>query len=195
MLNRTHFSFRSAIDLRMLGALICLVCAYSPAYSDQNDPRLENLFAELLVVEEQQAGDAITDNIWEIWRDSGDPEINELMREGVSAMHSGRLRRAVRFFDQIIDKAPDFAEGWNKRATVYFFLREFENSAKDVRKTLMLEPRHFGATAGLGLIFLELEYYESALEAFEKTLLINPHLPGPRMQIERIKKILLDEPA
>lgn len=165
------------------------------AHADQNDPELDTLFEQLQATQEQQTGDEITDRIWTIWRESGDPEINALMRAGVSEMQTGRLRRAVQIFDQIIEKAPDFAEGWNKRATVYFFLREFEKSAQDVRKTLLLEPRHFGATAGLGLIFLELEYYESALEAFEKALNINPHLPGPKLQIERIRRMLLDDPA
>ncbi len=178
-----------------LGAIVCLLLFMNPVDADQNDPELDMLFAQLKNTQEQLIGDEITDRIWMIWRDSGDPQINALMREGVAQMQTGQLRRAVQIFDQIIAMAPDFAEGWNKRATIYFFLREFEKSAQDVRKTLILEPRHFGATAGLGLIFLELQYYESALEAFEKALKLNPHLPGPKLQIERIKRMLLNDPA
>ena len=184
-----------AFTLVALGTIVCLVLFSKVTFGDQNDPELNLLFAQLHTVEDQQTGDSITDQIWEIWRDSGDPEINALMEAGVSEMQTGRLRRAVDLFDQIIEKAPEFAEGWNKRATVYFFLREFEKSAQDVRKTLMLEPRHFGATAGLGLIFLELNYYDSALEAFEQALKINPHLTGPKLQIKRLKQLLLDDPA
>ena len=184
-----------AFRLVASGAIFCLVLFSKVAFGDQNDPELNLLFAQLHTVEDQQTGDSITDQIWEIWRESGNPEINALMQAGVSEMQTGRLRRAVDLFDQIIEMAPEFAEGWNKRATVYFFLREFEKSAQDVRKTLMLEPRHFGATAGLGLIFLELNYYDSALEAFEKALKINPHLTGPKLQIKRLKQLLLDDPA
>ena len=117
------------------------------------------------------------------------------MGDGVRAMSAGRLRQALKIFDEIVLKAPEFAEGWNKRATVHYFLRQYEQSANDVRQTLLLEPRHFGATAGLGLIFLSLDYPKSALEAFEKALELNPHLVGPKMQIQRLEKYLLDDPV
>ena len=117
------------------------------------------------------------------------------MTTGVRAMTAGRLRQAERIFDEIISKAPDFAEGWNKRATVLYFLRQYDKSAADVRQTLLLEPRHFGAAAGLGLIFLSLNYPKSALEAFQKALEINPHLTGPKMQIKRLQEYLQDDPV
>ncbi len=173
----------------------CVLVASAASLSDQNDPRLDALFERLLAATDPQVGNEITDDIWEIWRDAGDPEINSMMVAGVSAMQSGRLRMAASIFNQIVDRAPNFAEGWNKRATVRYFLRDYENSAADVRKTLALEPRHFGAMAGLGLIFLQIEYYESALQAFEDALEINPHLIGPKQQIRRIKKFLLDDPV
>ncbi len=180
--------------LSFVAALFALAVTF-PVASDQNDPKLDELFQQLLTVQDQQTGDSLTDEIWAIWRDSGNPDINALMSEGITAMQSGRLNEAVRVFDQIVEMAPDFAEGWNKRATVYFFLSEYERSAADVRETLLLEPRHFGATAGLGLIFLEIQHFEGALEAFERALEINPHLIGPKMQIRRIKQLLLDDPA
>ncbi len=167
----------------------------APVLADQNDPKLDSLFSQLLTTDDQQSGNKITDEIWDVWRQSGSVEIDALMRDGVATMQSGRLRESVAIFDQIIRLAPNFAEGWNKRATAYFFLREFEKSAADVRKTLVLEPRHFGAISGLGLIFLEIEYYESALQAFEDALEINPHLVGPKQQIRRLKTLLRNEPA
>ena len=173
---------------------VCL-CSSPIAIADQNDQRLDELFKQLHMVKNQEAGNDITDQIWKIWRESSDDEINNLMHAGVSAMATGRLRRAERIFDEIIYKAPEFAEGWNKRATVYYFRREYQKSATDVRQTLLLEPRHFGATAGLGLIFLSLNYYESALEAFQQALDINPHLTGPKQQIKRLEEYLNDDPA
>ncbi len=176
--------------------ILIIGCLVVPAHADQTDPRLDELFEQLLIVSDQAAGDAITDQIWEIWREyPSDKEVGELMSAGIRAMSSGRLRQAEKIFDKIIVKAPNFAEGWNKRATVLYFLHQYEKSAEDVRQTLLLEPRHFGATAGLGLIFLSLNYPKSAMEAFEKALEINPHLTGPKMQIRRLRNYLEDDPV
>ena len=191
--------FRSKIsrlsNWKLTAAFAVFLCSSPIAIADQNDPRLDELFKQLHIEKGQKAGNEITDQIWEIWRESSDDEINNLMYAGVSAMATGRLRRAERIFDEIVYKAPEFAEGWNKRATIYYFLQEYQKSAADVRQTLLLEPRHFGATAGLGLIFLSLDYYESALEAFQQALDINPHLTGPKQQIKRLEDYLNDDPA
>lgn len=186
----------SRINFALLGSLILLFgCLPGPVFADQNDPRLDELFTRLQSVEDQTTGDEITDQIWTIWREYPNQEINDLMTTGIRSMSAGRLRQAERIFDEVISKAPDFAEGWNKRATVLYFLKQFDKSAADVRQTLLLEPRHFGATAGLGLIFLSLNYPKSALEAFQKALEINPHLTGPKMQVERLQEYLRDDPV
>ncbi len=168
------------------------------SYADQNDPRLEMLFDQLQAIEDQESGDEVTDLIWQIWREHDNEEVTQLMQAGVTAMKSGnfqRLRQAERIFDEVIKIDPEFAEGWNKRATVYFFLGKLDQSASDVRQTLMLEPRHFGATAGLGLIFLQLEHYKSARRAFQKALELNPHLIGPKQQIQRLDELLANDPV
>ncbi len=167
-----------------------LLSLNSESFADQNDPRLDELFNQLQTIDDQKLGNDITDEIWQIWRESPDESVNELMLAGIDAMSKRQLRKAVRIFDEVIYRSPDFAEGWNKRATVYFFMGEYKKSVDDVRRTLTLEPRHFGAAAGLGLIFLSLNYYENALGAFEKALDINPHLPGPKIQIQRLRKLL-----
>jgi len=180
----------------LLGVLLSVFCTVVQA--DQNDPRLQLLFEQLQTIKDQESGNEITDMIWRIWRDHENEEINGLMEAGMEEMKSGnlhRLRHAVTIFDKVIEKDPDFAEGWNKRATAYFFLGKLDQSAFDVRQTLMLEPRHFGATAGLGLIFLQLEHYESALQAFQKALELNPHLIGPKQQIQRLKELLANDPV
>ncbi len=174
-------------------AVVCSCWAVT-GWSDQNDPRLDDLFEELQTTSDQETANLITDEIWEIWRESPDEYINELMKQGVRRMNEGELRKAEAIFDEIVIKAPDFAEGWNKRATIYFLLQDYEKSALDIRQTLSLEPRHFGAVAGLGLIFLQFQYYESALGTLKQALDINPHLDGPRDQIERLKEILELDP-
>lgn len=175
--------------------IFSLLIISTDLYSDQNDPRLNELFIELKQTENQETADQLTDEIWAIWRESPNKNVNQLMVQGRTAMSQGRLRLAVSIFDKIIEIAPDFAEGWNKRATVYYFMEEYEKSLSDVRETLKLEPRHFGATAGLGLIFLSLEFYDEALVAFERTLEINPHLSGPKRNVELLKKLLGEKSA
>lgn len=173
----------------LLGIAVFLILP--PAtYGDQNDPALDGLFEQLQRTENFEAADEITKEIWRIWRESSDKEINQLMRTGVIAMSNGHFNRAINAFDQIIRINADFAEGWNKRATVYFLMGDYEKSTADVEKTLQLEPRHFGAAAGLGLILMNLGYYEEALQAFRKALEINPHLVGPKMRIKRLESIL-----
>ncbi len=188
---------RSVFIRRLATSLLAIIALFVSKYgwTDQNDPELNDLFEQLQTVESQSAADEITDKIWSIWRQSPDEDINQMMKIGISAMQNARLVEAKKIFDDIVTKAPDFAEGWNKRATVYYFLREFEKSASDIRQTLLLEPRHFGAISGLGLIFIQLDYPESALETFKQALEIHPHLPGPKIQIKRLKEYLENDPV
>ena len=86
--------------------------------------------------------------------------------------------------------APDFSEGWNKRATVYFLMKKFDQSVKDIAQTLRLEPRHFGALSGLGLINQAIGQTGAAIKAYEQALGLNPHLFGLKEKIERLKKLL-----
>ena len=97
-------------------------------------------------------------------------------------------KTALTDFTKMIGIAPDFAEGWNKRATVLWLLNDYEGSMADVDKTLALEPRHFGALWGLGAMDAALEHDEEAIAAFEKALAVNPHLEGVSEQIEALKK-------
>lgn len=188
---------RSVFIRRLATSLLAIIALFVSKYgwTDQNDPELNDLFEQLQTVESQSAADEITDKIWSIWRQSPDEDINQMMKIGISAMQNARLVEAKKIFDDIVTKAPDFAEGWNKRATVYYFLREFEKSASDIRQTLLLEPRHFGAISGLGLIFIQLDYPESALETFKQALEIHPHLPGPKIQIKKLKEYLENDPV
>ena len=176
--------------------LILAVLVFSPSLvADQNDPELDNLFIQLHAAEDQAEGDEITDQIWGIWRAHADPEISEMMDSGIRLMTAGRLRQAERVFTDIIEQDPGYAEGWNKRATVRYFLGQHSLSAADIHRCLILEDRHFGAISGLGLIYFSQDNLKRAKEAFQKAIDINPHLTGPRMQIKRLEEILMDDPV
>ncbi len=160
--------------------------------ADQKDSRLDGLFDQLKSVESFSDAKSVEFSIWNIWVQSGDNAIDLLMRDGVDSMNRRDYRRALRSFDQIVIIAPEFAEGWNKRATLFYLMGEFQRSLADIEKTLALEPRHFGALAGRGLIYVELEDDAKALKAFEDALVINPFLPAARQNAEVLRKRLKD---
>jgi len=163
-----------------------------PAYADQDDPRLDRLFARLNVLDDGEKDEVarVTADIWSIWRQSGSPGIDMKMQEGQRFLKHGTLHSALGNFDFITRIRPDFAEGWHKRATVYFLIGDYTSSIADIQKTIELEPRHFGAFAGLGLIYLKLGNNEAALKALEQALDINPHLSGTRQTVEELKRRL-----
>ncbi len=124
--------------------------------------------------------------IWREWSKSGSASMDHLLQRGVRAMKRGKLRTAVEHFSATIDHAPDFAEAWNKRATVFYMMEEYGLSMADIRQTLALNPRHFGAMAGLGSILEGLERPKDALMAYEHALQVHPHQEGIKEAIERL---------
>ena len=142
--------------------------------SDQDGTDLDFLFSALLKAENQEQGDLITNEIWKRWLSVDNSEIRKLLSVGISAMNQNNLFVALNLFDKVVEKEPKFSEGWNKRATVYYLLGDYSNSIKDIQKTLQLEPRHFGAMAGLAGILLAQGDHETAEAVLKKTLSINP---------------------
>ena len=112
------------------------------------------------------------------------------MSVGVAQMSRRDYSGALGSFAQIIDADPEFAEGWNKRATVHWLMENYEESLVDIEHTLRLEPRHFGALSGRGLVYIELENWEGALEAFEAALAVNPQMRGPQINAEALRLML-----
>ncbi|HJS33729.1 MAG TPA: tetratricopeptide repeat protein [Alphaproteobacteria bacterium] len=168
--------------------VLLALCAPLRAVADQTDARLGDLFERLKSTEQPQEAQLIEFVIWQIWSEANDPATDTLMGLGLQAMQGGNLAGALELFDAVTTRKPDFAEGWNKRATVLYLLGAYEESAKDVDKTLKLEPRHFGALSGLGLINMALERDEEAVAAFEAASKIHPHLPGVKANLETLKQ-------
>jgi tetratricopeptide (TPR) repeat protein len=157
------------------------------AGADQGDKRLPELFGQLKTTHSPAEADALQQAIWSVWMESANAEVNLLMLEGMDAMNQGDFKRALTAFDSMVEVAPGFAEGWNKRATVEFLDGDLKASVADIRKTLELEPRHWGALSGLGQIYLALDDDEAALRAFKGALEINPHLAAVRAKIQEIE--------
>ena len=143
--------------------------------ADQNDTRLEYLFGILSKTENNLQINEVTSRIWDIWHETNDPSIEADFYRGLESMRTGDLLMAVAFFTRVIDKNPNFAEGWNKRATVYYMLGKFDASMMDIHETLKLEPRHFGAMDGMGLIFIHLEQFNRAIDIYDQMLQIFPN--------------------
>ena len=168
--------------------VITLLCfTIGVAWADQNDQRLDDLFAQLQIVSDPQTLQQTELQIWQIWTASGRTEIDRLMMQGIAAMQARRLQEALDLFSQIIEAQPEFAEGWNKRATAYYLNRDLVQSMRDVEQTLALEPRHFGALSGMGLIFMDSGDLQGALRAFEAVLEIHPHSVSAQMHIQSLR--------
>jgi tetratricopeptide (TPR) repeat protein len=161
---------------RVAGLLFGLLLTMSSAAAHQQDSRLPALFERLRTTANPDDAAAAEQQIWQIWIESEDRSVTQLMQRGVAAMSQGQPETALRSFDSIIEQAPEFAEAWNKRATVLYLLGRFEDSIHDIQETLRLEPRHFGALSGLALIYDAIDQPRAALRSLEAALKINPHL-------------------
>src|SRR5258706_6514614 len=126
--------------------------------------------------------------LWLLWARSGDAEIDALMARGTEHMQAGRYDEALSVFSSVIKQKPEFAEGWNRRATVYFLAGEYRKSIADCDEVLKRNPAHFGALSGLGQIHLQLENNEQALAWFRRALEVNPDLLGVAMEIIRLEE-------
>jgi len=131
--------------------------------------------------------------LWQVWSRSGDAEIDALFQEGVDQMTQRDGPAAIAIFSRIIEQRPDFAEGWNKRATVYFLMGEYRKSLADCEEVLKRNPNHFGVLSGYGQIYLQLNEPERALSYFERALAVNPNMEQVEQVIEELKSLLMKQ--
>ncbi len=178
--------------IRALIVILGLLCWTAvPATADSGDSQaLNRLFDALKGARDASEGNRLTSLIWQIWNHPDDPETGELMAEGRNALDKLDFNTALDRFGAVIKRAPELAEGWNKRATVYYVMGDFKASIRDIQQVLRLEPRHFGALAGLGMNYDALGDKQQALNAWRRALDANPHLEDAPVRIRQLEKDL-----
>lgn len=179
----------------LLGIMIGMPGPIGPAVADQLDGRLDGLFDQLQTTSSQAEATAAQQQIWQIWVESDDIQVNRLMSSGIQALAAQQFAVALATFDRMVRQAPGFAEGWNKRATVHYLMGNYRASVVDIERTLELEPRHFGALSGLGLIYDAIEQPAAALRSFEAAVAINPHLGNTKLRIDTLRRQLRGRPT
>lgn len=174
----------------IVGLCLLVVLWANASRADQNHPQLPDLFDQLKMAPTAVDAGPVEAMIWQIWVVQGEEIIDSAMARGLIAMNRGALKASLRYFDDVVSLAPDFAEGWNKRATVYFLMGNYEQSIQDVYRTLELEPRHFGALSGLGLIYMELGETRKAIAAMEAALKIHPNMEAIKAHVRDLRNEL-----
>lgn len=168
---------RSRLVLALLVPLSPFVFALpASAQTEREAAALDALFAELRTAPDPATAQRLSVDIWSIWTRPDDPVLAARMSDVLQRLGMSDLSGAIALLDQLVVDYPDYAEGWNQRATVHFLLRNFDQSLADIEKTLEVEPRHFGALAGQALIYLELDQRALALKAITRALAIHPFL-------------------
>lgn len=142
--------------------------------ADVTSPALDSLFDELKRERDPKKASRISERIWAEWRESGSATANLLMVWADQAMRDERYGTALDFLDQVVTLFPDFPEGWNRRATLHYVLNDHAKSMADINRVLQLEPRHFGALAGMASIMQAAGRDKLALQAWERTLEVYP---------------------
>ncbi|SFO48690.1 hypothetical protein SAMN03159463_02093 [Mesorhizobium sp. NFR06] len=167
--------------------------ATPPSVAPTKQGRLDQLFAELRRERNEKAAERIAGRIWNEWNQSGSASIDLMMQWAQKATEDQKFDVALDFLDQVVTLQPDYAEGWNRRATVHFLMKNYGKSMADIDRTLQLEPRHFGALSGLAQIMADTGHKQSALEAWQKVLAIYPMMRSAQNQVSTLSEELAGE--
>jgi tetratricopeptide (TPR) repeat protein len=172
----------------------------APAVEDQEDAgteapegRLDKLFAELKRERNERAAERIAGRIWTEWFKSGSATIDLMMQWAQTAADKKDFDVALDFLDQIVTLSPNFAEGWNRRATIHFLMNNYAKSMADIDRTLQLEPRHFGALSGMAQILKNTDRKQLALDAYLRVLDIYPMMRSAQTEVATLSEDLSGE--
>jgi len=180
------------------GIFILSLLFFSNVSAEERNNKLDKLFSKLKNTKDLQSAQVIENEIWEVW--SIHPSdgrrgfrLTELLIQGTRLMDMRELSKAYEVFTKIITVESDWAEAWNKRATVLYLMKQYESSLADIEITLVLEPRHFGALSGQALNYIELNLYEKAIKSYKAAQRIYPIIDAAKKMIPQLKELIKDE--
>jgi tetratricopeptide (TPR) repeat protein len=154
----------------------------------ERERALSDLYALLATADDESSAKALADGIERIWLHSGSPTVDILLGRAMQAVQEKRLDRAMELFDAIVEQAPDFTEGWSRRAYVHFQRHDVGRALGDLRRALALDPNHFKALEGLSQILREIGQKGAALQAFRHLNEVHPYWPGAAQAIEELMR-------
>ena len=171
-----------------LRPLVLIACTLAPlsTNADQTDVRLDELFSILKQTNNPAVIRGTENRIWEAWLEHDNSDVERLMSLAPQRMNTQRYPEAMLAFNQIVENFPNYAEAWNKRATLNYLLGNTDESIADIERTLELEPRHFGALSGLGLVYIQRKQLSKAKEAFEDLIEVHPNSPNAKQNLELV---------
>ena len=183
---------------KILGILILSLLFFSNVNAEERDNKLDKLFTQLKNTKDLSSAQVIENEIWEIWSvhpsdDRRGFRLTELLTQGTRLMNMRELSKAYKLFTQIIAVEPDWAEAWNKRATTLYLMDQYQSSLDDIKITLTLEPRHFGALSGQALNYIQLNKYEKAIESYKAVQKIYPIMDGAKKMIPELEELIKDQ--
>ena len=171
---------------------------FSNVNAEDKTSELDKLFTQLKNSKNLSSAQIVEKKIWEIWMihpsdDRRGFRLTELLTQGSRLMNMGELSKAYELFTKVITVESDWAEAWNKRATVLYLMKQYESSLADIEITLVLEPRHFGALSGQALNYIELNLYEKAIESYKSAQKIYPLLDSAKKMIPELQELINDQ--
>jgi len=170
-------------------AIILLFLSTTILTANERDAQLDKLFNELK--RNTSSSSSIVQKIWTLWSTHPtDQKLTSMLDEGSILVQDQKLNRAIKVFTEVIEMDPSWPEAWNKRATVYYMIGEFQKSQNDIDKVLELEERHFGALAGQGMVNIQLKNYEKAKRSYQKAEEIYPAMKSSKIMIKQIEELI-----
>jgi len=183
---------------KLLGIAVLGLLFFSNVSAENRKSELDKLFFQLKNSKNLSSAQIVEKKIWEIWLihpsdDRRGFRLTELLTQGSHLMNLGELNKAYKLFTTIIATEPDWSEAWNKRATVLYLMNRYQSSLDDIKITLTLEPRHFGALSGQALNYIELKQYEKAIESYKAAQKIYPTLDSAKKMIPELQELINDQ--
>jgi len=181
-----------------LRILVISLLLFSNVNAEERSNKLDKLFTQLKNSKDLPTAQVAEKKIWEIWMihpsdDRRGFRLTELLTQGSRLMNMGELSKAYKLFTTIIATEPDWSEAWNKRATVLYLMNRYQSSLDDIKITLALEPRHFGALSGQALNYIELKQYEKAIQSYKTAQKIYPLLDSAKKMIPKLQDLINDQ--